>query len=413
VTLRGAGMAAALVLAAAFAATFLVHPWSDERVSDLFVYRTAAAPMLDGGLPYRDVFFEYPPLAAPVIVLPGAIGTGEGAYRLAFAGLALVLLAAIALLAGRLASRTGGDPRRAMLAVAAAPLLTGAMVRTHLDLAPVALTMAALLLLCAGRPRAGMGILGLAVMTKGFPLVVAPVALAWLLGRGERRSAVHGAAAFAVVVGLVGAAALTASPGGTRDAVRYQLDRPVQIESLPATAAGALDGLGLGEVHPVASHRSDGLEHPAAGALAALGSVAMAGVVALLATAAARAPDPRRLVLASLAAVAAFAALGRVLSPQYMIWLVPLAGLALAWRMRALAAVTAASIGLTLAWFPARYFDLVAREPLPLAAVAVRNVLLLCVLALAFRELALSPRGAAAGLWRLPARRHRPRPAPR
>jgi Glycosyltransferase family 87 len=413
VTVARAGPLAALVLAVAFATTFLLHPWSDERVSDLFVYRTAAAPMLDGGLPYRDVFFEYPPLAAPVIALPGAIGTGEQAYRLAFAGLALALLAALAVLAGHLAARTGGSPRRAMLAVAAAPLLTGAMVRTHFDLAPVALTLAALLLLCAGRPRFGTAVLGLAVVTKGFPLVVAPVALAWLLGRGERRSAVHGAAALAVVIALTGGAALAVSASGTVDAVRYQLDRPLQVESLPATAAGALDALGLGQVRAVASHRSDGLEHPAADALAAMGSLALAAAIALLAAAAARAPDARRLVLASLAAVAAFAAFGRVLSPQYMIWLVPLAALAFAWRMRALAGVTAGAIGLTLAWFPARYFDLVAREPLPLAAVALRNSLLLCVLALAFRELGLSPRAAAAGLWRWPVRRLRPRPAPR
>jgi hypothetical protein len=243
--------------------------------------------------------------------------------------------------------------------------------------------------------------------------VVAPVALAWLVGRGQRRFALHGAAAFAGVVVLVGGATLAISPSGAVDAVRYQLDRPVQIESLPATAAGGLDALGLGQVQPVAIHRSDGLEHPAADVLSAAGSLALAAAIALLAAAAARAPDARRLVLASLAAVTAFAAFGRVLSPQYMVWLVPLAALAFAWRMHALAGVTAGAIGLTLAWFPARYFDLVVREPLPLAAVALRNCLLLCVLALAFRELAISPRAAAAGLWRWPARRLRPRPAPR
>ena len=45
--------------------------WADERVNDLFVYRAFAAPVLDGALPYRDVFFEYPPVAAPVILIPG------------------------------------------------------------------------------------------------------------------------------------------------------------------------------------------------------------------------------------------------------------------------------------------------------------------------------------------------------
>ena len=404
---------AAAVLALAFAATFALRPWSDERVSDLFVYRTEAAATLDGGLPYRDVFFEYPPLAAPVVAVPGVIGTDGQSYRLAFAGLALLLLAAAVVLAGGLAARTGGEPGPAMLVAAAAPLLTGAMVRTHFDLAPVALTLGALLLLCVGRPRTGMAVLGLAVMTKGFPLVVAPVALAWLTSRGERRVALESGAALVGVIALVGAAALAISAGGSLHALRYQLERPVQVESVPATAVNGLAHLGLGEVRPVASHRSDGLEHPAAGALSIASGLVMAAAIGLLTAAAARRSDPRRLVLTSLAAVTAFATLGRVLSPQYMIWLVPLAALAVAWGMRALAAATLGAIAITLAWFPGHYFDLVARAPLPLVEVAVRNALLLCVLALAFRELALSPRASAAGVLRWPARRSRPRPAPR
>jgi hypothetical protein len=53
------------LLAAGWGLTLWVAPWSDESVNDLFVYRSFAEPVLDGGLPYRDVFFEYPPLAAP------------------------------------------------------------------------------------------------------------------------------------------------------------------------------------------------------------------------------------------------------------------------------------------------------------------------------------------------------------
>ena len=88
-------------------------------------------------------------------------------------------------------------------------------------------------------------------------------------------------------------------------------------------------------------------------------------------------------MLASLASVVAFAALGKVLSPQFMIWVVPLVALAFAWRMHALAATAAAAIALTLVEFPSRYFDLVAREPFPVAVVVVRDALLLAACALA------------------------------
>ncbi len=383
---RAAALALAL-LALGFAATFAPGPWSDERVNDLFVYRQVAAPVLHGQLPYRDVFFEYPPLAAPVIALPGLAGTGEHAYRLAFAALALLLAAGLVLLCGALARRTGGDPRRAMLAAALAPLLCGAMIRTHFDLAPVVLALGALLLLCAGRSRAGLAVLGLGAMTKGFPLAAAPAALAWVGAREGRRAALEATAALAVALAVPAGLALAASPSGAVDAVRYQFERPVQLESTPAQVLRALDAVGLGQARSVHDHRSDGLAHPASGAVSAAFTVLLLAALALLAAAARGRPDARRLVLSGLASVVAFAALGRVLSPQFMIWVVPLAALAFAWRMRALAATTAAAIVLTLVEFPSRYFDLVAREPFPTAVVALRDMTLLAVLGLAAREL--------------------------
>jgi hypothetical protein len=96
---------------------------------------------------------------------------------------------------------------------------------------------------------------------------------------------------------------------------------------------------------------------------------------------------PRALVLGALTAVLAFAALGKVLSPQYLLWLVPLAALAFAWRLHALAAALGAAAVLTQLEFPARYFDLVAREPVAVALVVLRNIALLTALALALREL--------------------------
>jgi Glycosyltransferase family 87 len=380
---------ALLVLAAGWALTLWVAPWSDERVNDLFVYRTYAKPVLAGDLPYRDVFSEYPPLTTPAIVLPGLVGTGAETFRLAFAGWMLLLGAAVVLLCGALARRTGGNPGRAMVAAALMPLLCGALVRTHFDLAPVALTLAALWLLCAARPRAGMAVLGLGAMTKFFPLLIAPVALAWLVGRGRHREAWQGAAALVAVLAVLGASAAAASPDGALDALRYHLDRPVQVESTPALALLALDEAGIGQAVSVASHRSDGLVHQADGAVGVALAAALIGVIALLALAAAKRADTRGLVLASLAAVTAFAVLGRVLSPQFMLWIVPLGALAFAWRMHALAAGVAAAAVLTQLEFPARYFDLVGREPLPLAFVALRNAALLTVVALALRALQL------------------------
>jgi hypothetical protein len=386
--MRRDAAAALVLLLAGWALSLWVVPWSDERVNDLFVYRTFAEPVLGGALPYRDIAFEYPPLAAPLIALPGLAGTGEEAFRWAFAVWTLLGAAAVVLLAGALARATGGDARRALLAAALMPLLCGALLRTHFDLFPVALLLAGLLLVCRERPVSGFATLGLGAMTKAFPLVAVPVVLAWLAGAGRGRDAWRGALACAAAMAVVAAAALVLSPGGALDAVEYHLERPVQIESSPAMVLLALDALGAGEAESVASHRSDGLTHPADELVTAAFAVLLLALLALLAVAAARSGgSPRSLVLASLAAAVAFAVLGKVLSPQFVIWALPLGALAFAWRMHALAAAVALAALLTLVEFPAHYFDVVEREPLALLLVALRDAVLLAVPVLALREL--------------------------
>jgi hypothetical protein len=400
---RRASLIALAVLAAGWALTLWVAPWSNERVNDLFVYWTFAEPVLDGGLPYRDVAFEYPPLAAPAIALPGLLGTGEEAFRWAFALWTLAAAAAVVLLGGALARATGGDAWRAMLAAALMPLFLGAMVRTHFDLVPVALLLAGLLLLCRDRPRAGLAVLGLGAMTKAFPLVAVPVALVWLVARGRRGEAWQGALACTAVIAVVAGAAVAASPGGAADAVRYHLDRPVQIESSPALVLLGLDGAGAGEARSVSSYRSNGLLHPASDALTSVFAGLFVAFLGLLCVGVARGqrtggegsesrvvdPDKQRFVIAGLSACVAFALFGKVLSPQFLIWLIPLGALAFAWRLHALAAAAAVAAVLTQIEFPAHYFDVVAREPLAIALVAVRNLALLAVLVLSVRALQL------------------------
>ena len=397
--MKRAALFALVLLVAGWALTLWVAPWSDERVNDLFVYRAFAAPVLDGGLPYRDVAFEYPPLAAPAIALPGLVSTAAEGFRWAFAVWTLLGAAAVVLLCGALARHTGGDARRAMLAAATMPLLCGAVLRTHFDLFPVALVLAALLLLVRNRPRAAFAVLGVAVMTKAFPIVIAPVAIAWLLARGRRRDAWQGALVCAAVMAAIAGAAVAVSPDGALDAVRFQLDRPVQVESSPALVVLGLDAVGAGHAESVKSFRSDGLLHPASDAVTSLFLTVLVALVTLLCVRVAsggRDAGGRELVLASLAACAGFALFGKVFSPQFVTWVLPLGALAFAWRMHALALAVALVAVLTQIEFPAHYFDVVAREPLAVGVVALRNIALAAVIALTLRELR-TPRRALVG----------------
>jgi hypothetical protein len=95
---------------------------------------------------------------------------------------------------------------------------------------------------------------------------------------------------------------------------------------------------------------------------------------------AARRPDPRDLVSCGFAALLAFVALGKVFSPQYVIWLAPFAALAWVWGRRAVALLTGAAIVLTHVEFPSRYFDLINERTDVIVIVAARNAVLLAAL---------------------------------
>ncbi|MEJ7716244.1 MAG: hypothetical protein WKF40_11410 [Thermoleophilaceae bacterium] len=81
--------------------TFLIGPFNDESVTDLPLYSDYASIFLDGALPFRDVAFEYPPLAAPVIAVSGLAG-GTASYRVAFAVLTFLFAVATVCLCGEL-----------------------------------------------------------------------------------------------------------------------------------------------------------------------------------------------------------------------------------------------------------------------------------------------------------------------
>jgi hypothetical protein len=398
------GLAAAgLVLAWAVATT--VGPFSDTTVNDLYVYRTYADLLTGGGLPYLDFGFEYPPLAAVPLWLAGLPGTDEATYAVTFG----VLMAGCAVVGQQLAARLAalceepGCGRRAVTVawlLALAPIVIGASVRTHFDALPVALALGGLLALARERPQLGFALLGLGTMTKLFPGLLAVIAFAWLLGRGERRAALRGGAIFVAVVVAI---SLPFAGSGYVDSFSFHLDRPVQIESTPATVLFALGGSDVtGTNLRPDRFKSNGLDGGHAGRVES--AFAVLAVLALCAIAwlAARRPDPWHMVMCGFAALLAFVALGKVLSPQYLVWLTPLAAVAWAWGVRLPAALIAVACVFTQMEFPRRYFDLVGGDDTTFAIVGIRNALLLAAGISLAAGLARSPS---------PARRVRPSPA--
>jgi hypothetical protein len=141
------------------------------------------------------------------------------------------------------------------------------------------------------------------------------------------------------------------------------------------------------------SHGSQNLVGTGPDTLAAVQTVVQAAALVATWTWFARGPVTReRLVRASATAVCAFVAFGKVLSPQFLIWLIPLVPLVRGRRGLAASALLGLALLLTQVWFPIRYFDLVAFEAFPSWVLLARDVVLVALLVVLTAPARESPR---------------------
>jgi uncharacterized membrane protein len=338
----------------------LHHGWlARGEIIDTPVYENYGDAMVRGEVPYRDFAVEYPPGALPMFVQParGNLGDPDGfkhsfEVEMAVCGGALLIALAFALGAlGASSARLFG----ALAVAAIAPLLLGSVVLSRFDLWPAALTAAALAALVSGRFRLGHGLLGAGILAKVWPGVLVPLAFAhvWRT-RGRREALVCLGIAAAVVVVVVLPFAVLA-PHGVGSSFKRQLTRPLQIESLGAALMVASHHVFGTGVTMISSRGSQNLGGTAAKVVGWMQTVAqLAALLAVWITFARRRRTREELVQFAAAAVVAFVALGKVLSPQFMIWLIPLVPLV---RRRSAVVFFIAALVLTQVWFPQHYWD--------------------------------------------------------
>ena len=379
---------AALAVALFFAGWAALHAsWVKQgEISDLPVYQRYGDWIEEGRVPYADFRVEYPPLALPLFAAPSLVTDSERGYRTVFEALMAACGAGAVLLVAFVLSRVGAGEVRSWLALglaAVAPALLGPVVLTRFDLWPALLTVAALAALVGGRDRLGSGLLGAAIAAKLYPVVLLPLLGVWLWRRSGRRRAAAGLA-IAVAVPLVAYLAFAVVElHPVLVSVGRQLGRPLQLESLGAAVLVAghhVLGYGLGWS---SSHGSQNLDGTAAGILAAVTSLAQLGLLAWLWLRFARGPaEPERLLRYSAAAVAVFVAFGKVLSPQFLIWLLPLVPLVAGRRGLWAGGLLAVACVLTQVWFPRRYWDYVYTfDALPAWTVLLRDLALVGLVA--------------------------------
>ncbi|MGA4848386.1 glycosyltransferase 87 family protein [Streptomyces sp. G5(2025)] len=371
----------------------LTAPGPDVTSDVSVIYQGWYEVLRTGTFPLDDVTWQYPPAAALPVLSPALLPFLD--YASAFFVLAFLADAAVGgllLYAGR---RPGTSYRGLWVWVIGVPLL-GPTVYARYDVMVTAVAVAALL---AGsrHPRAMGALAGFGALLKVWPvLLLAGVPR----GRATRRSWTT-AAGTALGVTLV---FLVAMPGALAF-LTFQRDRGTEVESLGALVFHVGRHLGWhGEVRlNYGSVEFLGPYVPLVSTAAQL--LSGAALCWLLAwRLRARAWSASTLADAAFVAVLLFTATSRVISPQYMLWLVGAAAVCLAFRasrMELPARLVLAATFVTFLEFPVWFSHVVASDPLGVALLLVRNGLLMAAALLACRA-----------LWRQTVAEHGREPAP-
>jgi hypothetical protein len=354
---------------------------------DVGLYQQYAQQFGSGSAPYVDFQPEYPAGALPVFLL-AHLWAGPANYSTGFAvEMACFDLAAclLVLLTTRIGVRPGS--LRPLLSALLYIAITAALfpvLYTRFDLVPGTLVLGAIY--ChrlRGLRWAGV-LLGAAGAVKLWPFALVPLFVMWHAKRKGFRSVV--AAGTWVAIGAVGAAAPLLPRAGMAvfGFLKYHAMRGIQLETTWATVSLILGKLGVAEVQP---EHNFGAFHVAGKLPSVLATLSLPltvlfalapQIVALVQRFREREESDRAFEHAALATVLGFMIAGKVLSPQFMLWIAPLLPLAVEGPAGAIAALMIG--GLTTAVYPYLSPALEQREPgqgWALLAVGTRNLLLI------------------------------------
>jgi len=372
---------------------FSLHDLVGSAIPDTIYLEHAALGLVQGHIPYgpdfltkpdRQLVFVYPPLTL-LLSLPALLARSY--YSFGFAVELLLLLGVGLWLLHRGCQRVGIAFPTA-LAAGLLLIAMGPVVVTRLDgLQGLALVGAALALR-SRRMALAVALVTLAVLVKEtvvvglLPVVVWAIwprgAQTWRQGLGRRLGAVALGLTPAAIVVVAFAAW---SRGNVFAAAGTSLHRGVEIESVPATISYLLS-----PIFKLTSYSGSLGSQQVSGSqvawVAAL--VALIGVVALVWGSVHFAREGRRPATAVAFAVALGLATTPVLSPQYLLALVPVLALAAGsesgrprgWLL--LAACLAMAL-LTQAEFPYLFGSVAKLDPQGTAIVALRNLLLIAI----------------------------------
>jgi Glycosyltransferase family 87 len=326
-----------LLLLAAATSKIAVY-WQQH---DFHLYWTTCENLRRGMWPYIAFPFEYPPLAAVIFTIPRWLGIfwlhDEGSYVAAYTLQAAVLAAMATPVIAALARKSGIDLPPLLRRYTLILLIMFPMVLSRYDVVPALATALAIFCLLDDRPWSAGSLLGFAIAAKLYPLVLIGLFVGHGVARRRFRDSakIIAAATFIAVLPLI--PYLLRGSTDFLSFLRYHEQRGLQLESVPAglillaaklhlTKVTIAYDFGAYHIHsPASANVLPGLPWIMAGAwllMTLLGyhrlrrDVMRTGHV-----------TPNTVIETCVALLLIFMATNKVFSPQYLVWILPLAPL--------------------------------------------------------------------------------------
>ncbi|MGF1473784.1 MAG: glycosyltransferase 87 family protein [Rubrobacteraceae bacterium] len=354
--------------------------------NDVKLYRDTGEALLRGEVPYRDFFIEYPPGSIPAFIPPALFSSDLRGFGLILGSeMALVLIAALVLVA-LAARRLWGDTAwilPSLVFTGGVLLLQPVAVARFDPLVSFTLALAALCAALGGRyVILAYASLGFGAAAKLIP-ALAILPLVPLEDRGAtfyswlRRTAL-GILAFSATLGAFFVPAYLLGGERFEESFTYHADRGLQLESFASAIY-----MKLGLVQDMAfRYGAWEIEGPGVGLLSSLSLPISAALLLITAFVMYRDWRLSRFVAAKFpryaaALILAFMIGSKVLSPQYMLWLLPLLPLAAGglWGL-GVAVLFLVACWTTTQIFPHHYGELMDLKPGAVNVLLLRNLLL-------------------------------------
>ncbi|MFI7037718.1 glycosyltransferase 87 family protein [Microbispora rosea] len=288
--------------------------------NDVTLYRRWSEILMEGEFPAGDEKWQYPPFAAVPLLAPRLLPLG---YHVAFFLLAALCDLVILLLLWRFSNSRRGGGRTGPWAWTVGAALLGPVLVSRYDL--MVTLVAVLALTASANPAVRGSLIGVGLLVKVWPVA--------LLAGLRRWRELLTASGLTLVVAVAGCGVAALLMPHALDFLTAQEKRGLQIESLAATPFALARALGWWDGYTTYRH----------GAMEAVGGgVGVATTLSLVATPVAlaliglwwlrAAPSPRSYYDAALTTVLFLVATSRVLSPQYLVWVIGIAAVILSVR---------------------------------------------------------------------------------